>query len=248
MMATDDARHLQKLLITTGERADDANEIEKAILNGEIGHLFRLMCGHLWEAAEAFNHLDNRSSHLLDDAMIDGRSREALARPRAAYKPRKTGKRGRTFIDTVRNFVAFHYNEDRLGKALEKHRRAGDLEGTLILCPYSGLGRYSVTDHLATLLMADEIGGTFEEFSRKFMENIGEAIRLAGDLGDVVDYLITHVMAPHADKVEQREEIIRIDPLIVRARKEVEREEGRRPEVTAAIYARKSTEQWVRVA
>ncbi len=230
MMATDDARHLQKLLIMTRARVLEANEIEQAILNGELGHLFRLMCGHLWEAAEAFNHLDRRSPRLLDSAMTDARAKEALARVRAAYKPRKPGKGTRTFIDVVRNFVAFHYNEQKLGKALEKHQRAGHLEGTLILSPFSGLGRYTVTDHLATLLMADEIGGTFEEFSRKFMENIGHAIGLAGDLGDVVDYLITHLLAPHADKMDQQDGTIRIDPLIARAREEVEKERKARDE------------------
>lgn len=224
MIATDDARHLQRLLIMATERVVDASEIERAILNGELGHLFRLMCGHLWEAAKAFNDLDRRCRGLLDSAMTDDRAREALARVRAAYSARQSGKGKRSFIDVVRNFVGFHYNEQKLGKALEKHRRAGHLDGTLILSPFSGLGRYTVTDHLVTLLMADEIGGTFEEFSRKFMENVGEAIRLAGDLGDVVDYLITSVLGPHADKIEEENGTIRIDPLISRAREEVEKE------------------------
>lgn len=143
---------------------------------------------------------------------------------RAAYRPRKPGKGKRSFIDMVRNFVGFHYNEQKLGKALEKHERAGHMEGTLVLSPFSGLGRYTVADNLATLLMADEIGGTFEEFSQTFVEGVGHAIRLAGDLGDVVDYVIAYVLTPHHDKIEQRDGTVRIDPLIVRAREEVEKE------------------------
>ena len=72
--------------------------------------------------------------------------------------------------------------------------------------------------------MADEIGGTFEEFSRTFIESVGEAIRLAGDLGEVVDSLIMHILAPHIDRIEQKDGVIRIDPLIIRAREEVEKE------------------------
>lgn len=223
MMATNDARHLQKLLIMARERVVEANEIESAILNGELNHLFRLMCGHLWEAAKVFNGLDRKGGGVLDTAMTDARAKEALARVRAAYSPRERGKGKRSFIDVVRNFVAFHYNEQKLGKALEKHERAGQLEGTLILSPFSGLGRYTVTDNLATLLMADEVGGTFEEFSRKFGENVGDAIRLAGDLGDVVDYLIAHILSAHTDKIERRDRTITIDPLIARAREEVEK-------------------------
>jgi hypothetical protein len=211
-------------MIMARERVADANEIEQAILNGELNHLFRLMCGHLWEAAEPFNHLDRKCAQLLDVAMTDGRAKEALARVRVAYSPRQSGKGKRAFIDVVRNFVGFHYNERKLAKALEKHDRAGHLEGNLILSPFSGLGRYTVTDQLTTLLMADEIGGTFEEFSRQFMANVGEAIRLAGDLGDVVDYLMTHLLAPHGDKIERRDGVIRVDPLIVRAKEEVEKE------------------------
>jgi len=159
MIATDDVRHLQKLLIVARERVVEANEIERAIINGELNHLFRMLCGHLWEAADAFNHLDRQCAGLLDKAMTDARANEALKRVRAAYEPRKSKKGKRSFIDMVRNFVGFHYNEQKLRKALDKHVQAGHLEGTLILSPFSGLGRYTVTDNLITLLMADEIGG-----------------------------------------------------------------------------------------
>jgi len=66
--------------------------------------------------------------------------------------------------------------------------------------------------------------GTFEEFSRQFVESVGESIRLAGDVGDVVDYLIAHVLAPHVDEIEKQEGTIRIDPLLLRAKEEVEKQ------------------------
>jgi hypothetical protein len=223
MMAADDARHLQRLLIVARERVVEANETERAILNGELNHLFRLMCGHLWEAAEAFNHLDERAASSLDAAMTDDRAKRALAYVRAAYQSRQPGA-ARAFLDVVRNFVAFHYNERKFANALEKHQKAGTLDGTLILSPFSGLGRYTVTDNLTTLLIADEIGGTFDEFSGKFMEHVGHAISLSGALGEVVDYLIAHRLSPHADRIEQEDGTIGIDPLIARAREEVAKE------------------------
>ena len=54
MLETDDSRHLQKLLINAPEHFDRSNNLDSSILNGERSHLFRLLCGHLYEAGGAF--------------------------------------------------------------------------------------------------------------------------------------------------------------------------------------------------
>ncbi len=221
MLATDDVRHLQKLLIVVRKSVGEGSKAEQAILNGELGHLFRLMCGHLYEAMRAFATLDQKSGGLLDAAAAnDARAKHALERVRRACRTILSTRGKRSFIDVMRNFVGFHYNEQKLWKALDKHERAGHLECTLVLSPFSGLGRYKVTDHLIMFLIADEIGGDIGEFQQKFMHEIGEAIRLAGALGDVVDYFIAHLLEQHMDKIEQKDDMIRISPLLLRAKKQ----------------------------
>ena len=58
MIATDDLRHLQKLLVIVREVDETSTESDRLIHNGEIGHLFRLICGHLYEAATPFRAVD----------------------------------------------------------------------------------------------------------------------------------------------------------------------------------------------
>ncbi len=224
MLATDDVRYLQKLLIAKGESGQEASESERAILNGEIGHLFRLMCGHLYEAVKAFAALDKRCTGLLDAAASDDRARAALARVRQACAAILSTKNGRrSFIHIVRNLVGFHYIGQKLERTLDKHERAGHLEGTLVLSQFQGLGRYTVTDHLVLFLVADEIGGSLDEFQERYKREIGEAIGLAGALGNIVDYLIGHILERHGDQIEQYDEEITIDPAIGRAKEDVQR-------------------------
>ncbi len=223
MMATDDARHLQRLLIKVRE-TQGATASDKAIINGELGHLFRLLCLPLFEAIDAFETLDKKCSGLLDAAAHDVRAKAALEHLRRECPAILHRKGKRAFIDVVRNFVAAHYNEQKLIKVLGKHARAGHLEGTLIMTPHQGLGRYTLMDHLALFLMADEMGGGIENFMKNYMQHIGEAIELVGALGDVVDYLVGHILIQPGQKIEQEKDIITVDPLIVRAKREVDKQ------------------------
>lgn len=223
MLATDDLRHLKKLLIVRPDSGPEATGSERAILEGEVGHLFRLLCGHLCEAMEAFETLDKGCAGLLDAAATDDRGREALARVRQAYPVILHRAGGRSFIDVVRNLVTFHYIGQKLSKALEKYEREGYQEDTLVLSPFQGFCRYTVTDNLVKFLIADEIGSNWEEFQKRYKEEIGQSIDLAGALEDVVAYLLGHLLAKHQDKIEQYEEVITIDPAIEQAREKVER-------------------------
>ena len=231
MLATDDVRHLWKLSVVARERVDEANDVEREILNGELQHFFRLMCGHLYEAMGAFRDLDTKHPALLDAAVAAATdAREALERAllsvrqacRDTHPPNKgagkaRGKR-KSFVDTVRNFVGFHYHEGKLRDALVKHR-AG-LEGTAIFARASAFSRYAVTDQLVMLLIADEIAprATLAQIKAKLFEAIGETLDLGGDLALVVDGLIAyHVVPAHRATIERSAASITIDPLIVRA-------------------------------
>src|SRR5262249_7457038 len=53
MAAANDARHVQKLMIAAMDE-EPANRGESLIQNGERGYLYRMLCGHLYEAGIAF--------------------------------------------------------------------------------------------------------------------------------------------------------------------------------------------------
>lgn len=223
MMATDDARHLQKLLIIAREKVVEAPEAEKTILNGELGHLFRLLCGHLHEAKGAFLALDTKNPGLVDAAVQDDAAgKAALAYVRSIYQ-QKPARKQKPFIDAVRNFVAFHYNEAMIARALRKHLTAGHLEGTLTLSPHAGIGRYTMADTLATLMLSDELGGQIGDFQQRFMQKVEEVIKLAGALGLVVDHLAGYLLfEKNSQEVKTEDATVRVDPLIERARRAVE--------------------------
>ncbi len=77
LMATDDARHLQRLLIKV-RVTNGATPSDKSIINGELGHLFRLLCVPLFEALYALEALDKKCSGLLDAAAHDARGKASL--------------------------------------------------------------------------------------------------------------------------------------------------------------------------
>lgn len=92
----------------------------------------------------------------------------------------------------------------------------------MILSPHAGLGRYAMTDTLATLLLSDELGGQAGAFEEVFMQKVGEVIALAGALGRVVDHLLGYVLLEKGTQpVKTEDAVVRIDPLIERARREV---------------------------
>ena len=128
MMATDDIRHLRKLLIVQHE-PPDGTPSEKAVVEGEVGHLFRLLCGHLFEAIGVFADLNNKCRKLLDDSVRTPQSEAERARATTALEAVRReraqiliNKGRRHFIATVRNIVGFHYPDDqKLKRTLAKH-------------------------------------------------------------------------------------------------------------------------------
>jgi hypothetical protein len=109
MIAVDDLRHLQKLLILTRDHDGAAGtESDTLIHNGELGHLFRLLCGHLYEAAIPFRGVDRTCRGRLDAAVEkDADSRDALAAIRAAYEPGRTDGLRHSFLYLIRKKLRF---------------------------------------------------------------------------------------------------------------------------------------------
>ena len=133
MIATDDLRHLQKLLVIVREVDETSTESDRLIHNGEIGHLFRLICGHLYEAATPFRAVDEAARGRLDKAVAeDPEGKAALAAVRAAYDPNRTDGLRHSFLYLVRNEIAFHYKDQDLRTSFEKHLREGHLLDILV--------------------------------------------------------------------------------------------------------------------
>jgi len=228
MIATDDVRHLQKLLVLAREVDETSTESDRLVHNGEIGHLFRLLCGHLYEAAIPFRAVDKAAGVRLDEAVAaDPEGRAALAAVRAAYDPNRTEGLRHSFLYLIRNEMAFHYKDQDLRASFEKHVREGRLDNTLVLAESSGLSRFSLTDSLLTFTIADGMGEGLEDFVQHFMERIGEAIELVGQLDTVVGHLMGHLLAPHKDTMEMQQDKVNIPPALRAARDKVEQDRRR---------------------
>jgi hypothetical protein len=221
MMATDDVRHLQKLLLSANARVKEANEIEKSILNGEIFHLFRLLSGHLYEAGQAFRSLEQRCSGLFDTAVADDLEKKAdLKYLREVYAVNPEGSFHHAILKPFRDYVSFHYKEGKLHRALERENKAKDLDGNLIVVEYEGLGRYSVSDHLALSEIQNLLGVKLDDFQLKFAEAMGVAIMLARALFQVVDHLLFNIFQENEDAIiEQEDGEVVVFPEILRGRK-----------------------------
>jgi hypothetical protein len=210
MLANDDVRHLQKLLLSANARVKEANEIERSILNGEILHLFKLLSGHLYEAGNAFCNLEQMRSGLLDSAIGNDRERQAeLNYLREVYTARTKDAFHYAFLKPIRDYVGFHYKEKHLHAALVTHDKAKDLDGNLIVVEYAGLGRYSVSDHLALAVIQESLGATPDNLHERFSEAMGEALKLAA-LFQVVDHLLLHIFMEREDAIikQQDSEIV----------------------------------------
>ena len=221
MMANDDVRHLQKLLLSANARAKTVNDIERSILNGEILHVFKLLCGHLYEAGNAFRNLEDKCVGLLDAATAKDKERKAdLEYLRQVYAKTPAGAFHYDFLKPIRDYFGFHYKERQLHESLERHIKANDLEGNLIVVEYTGLGRYSVSDHLAYSAVQQLLGATPDNFHQKFSEAMLEALKVGWALFEVVDDLLFLIFRIRKDAIidEQDGEVV-VPPEFLRAKK-----------------------------
>ncbi len=230
MMATDDARHLQKLLIIAGEDIDQANEVETGILNGEMAHLFRMLCGHLYEAGIAFRAVDQVRPDLVQATVAgDEEGKTALDCVREAYAVAPGGEAFHySFLKPVRDEVGFHYKQESLNQALGTLINTPDLDGTLTVCEAAGLSRYNITDHLTAIVITAQLNVNLEGLNAKLHEKMQEVIKLADHLASVVDRLLLHLFeTPPPSVLERSYSTITIPPQVLQARVKVDRERNK---------------------
>ena len=224
MMATDDLRHLMKLLTEAGEGVDKANEVESLVLNGELLHLFRLACGHLYEARQAFNNLQSEDKDFLDIAMAnDEKGEAALKFLREAYvdTPKKEN-----ILYLVRQGIGFHYPQDRIRDTYAKYAPTEELElGSIIQCEVHGLGRYVLADNIAALIFVEALNTNVERLRETFKETQEWVIRLAGNLAIVVDRALQHCFEKNPSAIRKEHECTITVPQRVQQAKDIVQKE-----------------------
>jgi len=193
LMAVNDVRHIQKLLIEVDDRTALKDNFSLPIKSGEILHLFRLLSGHLYEAGIAFRSID---ATLLDTAVSSGGAEEVarLTYLRQSFATEGPDALHYAYMKPLRDNLGFHYKMEPLKEALEYHVMQQDLEGVLIISEFSGLSRYSIADHLANAEIRQIIGVEMNEYPDAFQRRTGEVIKLVDALTHVVDLLLLHIL------------------------------------------------------
>ena len=108
MMALNDVRHVQKLMLAKDEWKGHDNGFENVVLNGEILHLERLLCSHLYEAGNAFRAIDTKHSKLANTAVRGTEYDPSLRRLREAYASDPPDAFHSSFLKEVRDQFGFH--------------------------------------------------------------------------------------------------------------------------------------------
>jgi hypothetical protein len=144
MMAANDLRHVHKLLLSADDRMEHASTFDREVLNGEILHLDRLLCGHLYEAGNAFRAVDVPHPELANTAVQGTENTESLQRLRTAYASDPPGAFHHSFLKEVRDQFGFHYKSEAIEAKLRDFVRENSLDGIVIAAEDSGLSRYVV--------------------------------------------------------------------------------------------------------
>jgi len=225
MLATDDSRHLRKLLLNADEHIDKSNDLECSILNGELLHLFRLLCGHLYEAGVAFRSFQNKRPGYLEGILSNSpETISDLNFIKHAYSVGEKGAFHYVFLKPLRDTVGFHYKEDIFLERLKAHIKSGDLDGNIIATEFGGLTRYSVTDHLAMSAIHDLLGAELDDFQEYFQKSMGDAINLAGRLQNVMDKVLFSIFKSQPEVITKiTDGEINISPSIQKAKEKADR-------------------------
>jgi hypothetical protein len=111
MLASDDARHIQMLLLMLEGIENHSTPFDRSITNGTTLHLFRLLCGHLCEAGIAFRNLENTHQHLVDSAATgETKLKGDLTSVRQAFATTPKGAFHYSFLEPIRTNFGFHYD------------------------------------------------------------------------------------------------------------------------------------------
>ena len=137
-----------------------------------------------------------------------------------AYSVNGKGAFHFSFLKPLRDSVGFHYKEQIVLERLKTQIHTGDLDGNIIIAEFSGLGRYTITDHMALSVIYDLLGGEIESFKENYQKAMGEAIQLAGSLQKVVDEVLLSIFKIHQDAIKKTTDgKVSISPSILKAKK-----------------------------
>jgi hypothetical protein len=216
MAATNDALLNQKRTIVAREQAGDLTDLDRSVLNGELGYYVRMLYGHLFEAGIAFRQLDDALGSQIDEILKDDKeAMAALQRLREVYRDTSEDGFNRTVLVRVRNLAAFHYKETQFKEGVTAF---GITDSQIIISPHRGIGRYIVTDQIMNRSVWEFVGGTMEKFSA----SLEKAISLADSLGVTVSHLVAHRFEQRGIRITTREGTLRIEPEVNRMRQKVE--------------------------
>jgi len=228
MVATDDARHLQKLiLIGLEDEKSASDDAERAIFNGEFLHFIRLICGHLYEAGHAFHDLETKFPGRLDSMVAnDQAATETLEYLRQEFDQSQTESLQYSFFQPIRMNIGFHIKQEKLKTTYQKHTFAGDLKkGEVTMFGLPGVGRFHITDNLITLIIVDHFGGSLAEAWKKYDKKWEETIFFSQKLAHLVEHLLLHLFQTNpAALLKERDCSIRVSPAVLSSRKQVEKE------------------------
>jgi transcriptional regulator with XRE-family HTH domain len=216
MTITNEIRTFRRLLIISQEQLHAGPTLaERAVYVGESGSFFRLLCALLHEASGAIDQVERKAPGLLAKvAREHAAAASALTVIRAAY-----AASNKEFLREVRNWVVRHYDDRQLERQLAKGVNAERVPGELIQTPHGGLGRYTITDEIATHVVRTALGVDERHFQTRFYEKLGELIQVSEALAVLVDHAIEHLVKNHITSIE--DSALRVDPLIARARRAV---------------------------
>ena len=192
MAAVNDVRHLRKLIGGAFDGHDHAiGTSERLVIDGEIGYLQRMLCGHLYEAGIVFRSLEETARGRIDELLNgDEVGLESLAAVRAVYRDEDQSENSYYLrvLGKIRTFAAFHYKQSRFADVLEAAQNA---ETTVVICGQSvGLGRHTVVDSFATKFVLDLCGGTPDDLGN----DLGRAVQLGGALETMLEHMLARLM------------------------------------------------------
>jgi hypothetical protein len=217
LMAVDDVRRAQIQLVEARERIEIAPDAEKYLALGDFLYAMRHLFAHLHEAGIAVRRLDTNAKKRVDAALAG--DPEALAALKVVRKFFNAAGYDKSLIARVRNAIGSHYDDAEVtGLVKAEVTDEALLESTV--AEVGGLAR--MVDPLVREIMYGLNGGDFLT-NEKHTIQIAKALDLAGQFITFVDHLFDALIRQHPDAiVEQREALLEIPRLVIRAREAVE--------------------------
>jgi hypothetical protein len=184
--ASNDALFMQRLIVQRQAWVSEPGEFDRIVVQGEIGYLFRMLCGHLYEAGRILQRWLEEGGGEAEMALLehggaeDGRAAQASLL--SIYGDRSASGFFEAVLGVVRQASGAHYDERAFARAMED----GPRHGQVVLSRYAGLNRFTVADLIVDQVSLKVAGGDPEVLERQCRE----AMALARSLGAVVTRLI----------------------------------------------------------